>query len=1092
MGVGHSLTKDLTLNGTEYVVYLHNPPKSHLATAILVSSELNPSTPHFVPLPSGLFLQLRFGTAPFALASLHLPHDQREDAFDVWTSTIEHVTQALGNVPAGHPVMIGGDFNQPLNTAQDTFSPMAQLRLLIARFRLRITEDVGPTWHARGLEAPLDFLLFRNEGMLGSATKREDLRLALPSDHDLVLTCFQAAPRARNRNRMRRDRCGRWCLQTEQWDSALAQLPEDPSEADLSAAFLTCSFRPKFPRYRDSEQVRDLIRRRKISVNTDERTALAQEVACRRAEDKTSFKQDILDRARSGDFAAISHLRRSAAQTKVAGSYIQARGGQDAATKELRDFYDSKYDTKGSGPSPALISALCDKHKIASPVPFSLEEVRTALQGVKAGTAAGSDGVTYEALVTFAASDKAFKLVNLLNSYFTGARPIPPHWKRGSICLLPKVSQPGGPADLRPIALTPCLCKIYSKLLLNRLEGSWPDFQAGQFACRKGSQAIDGAAAASLLLQIGNARLSDRPVVAKLDLKAAFDSLSHDSILKYLLQVCPNHATWALWQLCQDCEVCLRLGSDSWQTPTKRGVLQGTAYSAILFSRVVDSFLGPLIRSWEQRWPSWELPHLLLYADDILVAARGPEDLQFKVQQVADVLSALGLQVNRAKCSVLDTPDGSGPGVWLRGSCIPLKTERRLLYLGVPLSYDFRPMTCFARSLGRCANTYFAMRGIFNARRLPAARKVKLFELYVTSRWLWSCGLCYPTRQSLKSLDAHQNTLLVGLLGFRADFFGEFLHNTVSKRRAARATLTALRMDPWSKRWATQTWRYWGHVIRNQMDTPLRYLVWRYSTFSLMSGDTWPGWVVNTPLRKFQLCYGAIRDASHPAIWETAAHDRAMWQQLYPLWRNHWERDRPNTDLLGRQLVIINNEDAALRPFRFFPDEDYIHAVCYVHSLSKLPAGALLWAHSDEVGVSVTVVPPARDNTQVLLLQERHHPTQTSDNARALHLWLLVGYLHDTSPQAQGLPIAMPMTCMHPCVLTGDIGLNLRLRYNTFDRQDQQHDLLRRAFVYGPKDAVKHFPHLANPCVGPFPPGYNRLVRDGSFETCNYTARSVV
>ena len=108
-------------------------------------------------------------------------------------------------------------------------------------------------------------------------------------------------------------------------------------------------------------------------------------------------------------------------------------------------------------------------------------------------------------------------------------------------------------------------------------------------------------------------------------------------------------------------------------------------------------------------------------------------------------------------------------------------------------------------------------------------------------------GLCYPTRQRLKSLDAHQNTLLVGLLGFRADFFGEFLHNTISKRRAARATLTALQIDPWSKRWATQTWRYWGHVVRNQMDTPLRYLAWRYSTFSLMSGDTWPGWVVNTP-----------------------------------------------------------------------------------------------------------------------------------------------------------------------------------------------------------------------------------------------------
>ena len=293
--------------------------------------------------------------------------------------------------------------------------------------------------------------------------------------------------------------------------------------------------------------------------------------------------------------------------------------------------------------------------------------------------------------------------------------------------MLPKVSQPGGPADLRPIALTPCLCKIYSKLLLNRLEGSWPDFQAGQFACRKGSQAIDGAAAASLLLQIGSARLSDRPVVAKLDLKAAFDSLSHDSILKYLLQVCPNHATWALWQLCQDCEVCLRLGPDSWHTPTKRGVLQGTAYSAILFSRVVDHFLGPLIRSWEQRWPSWELPHLLLYADDILIAARGPEDLQFKVQQVADVLSTLGLQVNRAKCSVFRHTGRLR--TWCVGSEVAaphLKTERHLLYLGVPLSYDFRPMDVLCKKPRQmCPTLISPCEEFFNARRLPAARKVK-------------------------------------------------------------------------------------------------------------------------------------------------------------------------------------------------------------------------------------------------------------------------------------------------------------------------------------------------------------------------------
>ncbi|OLQ02220.1 hypothetical protein AK812_SmicGene14963 [Symbiodinium microadriaticum] len=368
-----------------------------------------------------LFLQLRFGTAPFALASLHLPHDQREDAFDVWTSTIEHVTQALGNVPVGHPVMIGGDFNQPLNTAQDTFSPMAQLRLLIARFRLRITEDVGPTWHARGLEAPLDFLLFRNEGMLGSATKREDLRLALPSDHDLVLTCFQAAPRARNRNRMRRDRCGRWCLQTEQWDSALAQLPEDPSEADLSAAFLTCSFRPKFPRYRDSEQ--------------------------------------------------------------VAGSYIQARGGQDAATK------------------------------------------------------------------------------------------------------------------------------------------------AGQFACRKGSQAIDGAAAASLLLQIGSARLSDRDIGLNLRLRYNTFDRQADELHQYLEELPALDQCLAARELQAQIRACRNTWPEYWFLPALARFID--SHLDILYEIPLWPYQEPAESFWDSSFSEalsvrllekWSICHVARY----LVAGASP------------------------------------------------------------------------------------------------------------------------------------------------------------------------------------------------------------------------------------------------------------------------------------------------------------------------------------------------------------------------------------------------------------------------------------------------------------------------------------
>ena len=135
----------------------------------------------------------------------------------------------------------------------------------------------------------------------------------------------------------------------------------------------------------------------------------------------------------------------------------------------------------------------------------------------------------------------------------------------------------------------------------------------------------------------------------------------------------------------------MRLATSSWSVPLRQGLLQGTAYSAILFGRVVDFFLGPLIRAWEARWPHWKLPFLLLYADDVLLLAPSTVLLQQMTQEVVDLLSTLGLHVNPAKCAVLDTEEGVGNGVFLRGHCGPLKTEPALLYLGVPLSFDFRP-----------------------------------------------------------------------------------------------------------------------------------------------------------------------------------------------------------------------------------------------------------------------------------------------------------------------------------------------------------------------------------------------------------------
>ena len=62
----------------------------------------------------------------------------------------------------------------------------------------------------------------------------------------------------------------------------------------------------------------------------------------------------------------------------------------------------------------------------------------------------------------------------------------------------------------------------------------------------------------------------------------------------------------------------------SWQQQIHRGVVQGSAYSAEIFARVVDFFLSPLWSKWDERFQPWFRSregalHAILYADDILV-----------------------------------------------------------------------------------------------------------------------------------------------------------------------------------------------------------------------------------------------------------------------------------------------------------------------------------------------------------------------------------------------------------------------------------------------------------------------------------------
>ena len=100
--------------------------------------------------------------------------------------------------------------------------------------------------------------------------------------------------------------------------------------------------------------------------------------------------------------------------------------------------------------------------------PFSLDELGQAVAKGRRRRAVGLDLTSYELLSHLMHDDTSTRgLLQWLEEIRTG-RPIPPEWLQTVITLLPKVPNPSGPSDLRPISLGSTIGKVFGQMLLGR------------------------------------------------------------------------------------------------------------------------------------------------------------------------------------------------------------------------------------------------------------------------------------------------------------------------------------------------------------------------------------------------------------------------------------------------------------------------------------------------------------------------------------------------------------------------------------------------------------------------------------------------
>ena len=198
---GEWRTDGLNISGCDYRLFIYQSPLAHRCTAVLIREDLDLQVFSRHPFSTGFVLQCKSEGRNFWLGTAHLAHQQRRDAEDVWLGDLAKIDEILAQSRHHDFVLLGMDANQNLLNSNPCFAALSRLQLLVRHRSLEFNAYCGDTWVARGEASTIDWLLVRWPMIECAYHLREDLRLALPSDHNPLIGRFTGRRGLRNSHR---------------------------------------------------------------------------------------------------------------------------------------------------------------------------------------------------------------------------------------------------------------------------------------------------------------------------------------------------------------------------------------------------------------------------------------------------------------------------------------------------------------------------------------------------------------------------------------------------------------------------------------------------------------------------------------------------------------------------------------------------------------------------------------------------------------------------------------------------------------------------------------------------------------------------